>query len=54
MQLLPRRYPTRFAALFFSSYTFATFKDDYDQIEYVEALRESCCYAFSGIIQVCS
>ncbi|KAL3122426.1 hypothetical protein niasHT_001461 [Heterodera trifolii] len=25
--------------------------DDYDQVEYVENLRESCCYAFSGIVQ---
>jgi importin subunit beta-1 len=25
--------------------------DDYDQLEYVESLRESCCYAFSGIVQ---
>uniref|UniRef100_A0A915N5C2 Importin subunit beta-1/Transportin-1-like TPR repeats domain-containing protein n=1 Tax=Meloidogyne javanica TaxID=6303 RepID=A0A915N5C2_MELJA len=25
--------------------------DDFDQIDYVESLRESCCYAFSGIVQ---
>uniref|UniRef100_A0A914HA48 Importin N-terminal domain-containing protein n=1 Tax=Globodera rostochiensis TaxID=31243 RepID=A0A914HA48_GLORO len=25
--------------------------EDYDQVEYVESLRESCCYAFSGIVQ---
>lgn len=26
-------------------------QEDYDQVEYVENLRENCCYAFSGIVQ---
>jgi hypothetical protein len=28
------------------------FQDDFEHVEYAEALRGSCCYAFSGIVKV--
>ena len=40
--------------LFLISFFVSYLQEDFDQVEYVESLRESCCYAFSGIVQAMS